>query len=61
MPYVESVLLANPSDQNDIEVTAIHALPPFHSSRFHRQVFCRLSLFSVFTSNIFCAKGSIVF
>ena len=39
MPYVQSVLLANPSDQNDIEVTAIHALPPFHSSRFHRQVF----------------------
>ena len=38
MPYVQSIVLSNPSDQNDIEITAINALPPFHSSRFSKKV-----------------------
>jgi len=38
MPYVQSVVLSNPSDQNDIEITDVNALPPFHSSRFTKQV-----------------------
>ena len=38
MPYVQSVILSNPSDTNDIEITAVNVQPPFHSTKFQKKV-----------------------
>ncbi|XP_066931598.1 transmembrane protein 131-like [Clytia hemisphaerica] len=38
MPYVQSIVLSNPSDQNDIEITDVNTLPPFHSTKFSKKV-----------------------
>lgn len=38
MPHVRSIVLSNPSDQNDIDIKVINALPPFHASKFTKRV-----------------------
>jgi len=38
MPYVQSIVLSNPSDTNDIEITAVNTLPPFHTTKFSKKV-----------------------
>ncbi|XP_057312609.1 transmembrane protein 131-like isoform X2 [Hydractinia symbiolongicarpus] len=43
MPHVQSIVLLNPSDQNDIEILAVNALPPFHASRFSKKMLSPLT------------------
>lgn len=38
MPHVQSIVLSNPSDQNDIEITAVNTMPPFHTTKFSKKV-----------------------